>query len=425
MAESSPSSPSPPPPPPPPAAPTEFKCFPRLPTELRLMVWANVPQPTRVIGQLPCHRCMSDERNETMHTCAIARHADWRLRYVVQPRSLAIFPPLHACAESRRAWLPRYFRPPRYINLAEYDRATPIATPYNLRFDMPFISYEADVFAIFNPWTSDDICDEAYRPNGGYTNFSFDPFLGLDRSRIRRAALCEMYGRYVDAIHELDIQTLPALRNLSLIASGPDPDIDHRAAFHWLEMSELDIARTDCRLRDVPTAALNAHPFFNDHRLLIHGVDPPPNHQPLAGQLRELAAWMWHATRWDARHARSVEYLGDGFFTYVNDDDCADEDCPLEEIDGCGPGGHTRQEMLDWQPPWEMDAKVLCEVGWLERLEEAGVFEDTADGNHDRFLTLEALERARPFTPRSPPDGDDEDGPGEYRFVRVLLAQLD
>ncbi|KAK3695682.1 hypothetical protein B0T22DRAFT_373514 [Podospora appendiculata] len=389
--------------PPPPPPPSEFKYFPSLPAELRLMVWNNVPQPTRVIGQLPCRHCLSNERDGTMHDCAIARHADWRLRYIVQPRSLAIFPPLHACAESRRVWLPRYHRPPRYINLAAHDRVTPIATPYNLRFDV-------------------------YRPDGSTSpSHTFDPFLGLDRSRIRRAALGEMYGRYVDAIHELDIQTLPSIRSLSLIASGPDPDIDHRAAFHWLEMSELDLARTECRLRDIPATTLAAHPFFNDHRLLIHGVDPPPNHQPLAGQLRELAAWMWHATRWDARHARAVEYLGDGFFTYVNDDDCADEDCPLEEIDGCGPGGHSRQEMLDWRPPFAMDAKILCEVGWLERLEAVGVFEDQAEGeaNYDAFLTLEALERARPFTPRSSVDGEGDEPEGEYRFVRVLLAEAD
>ncbi|KAK0615309.1 hypothetical protein B0T17DRAFT_498521, partial [Bombardia bombarda] len=105
----------------------EFLPFKRLPPELRIIIWELLPQPTRVIGQVACGQCcfIGLRENECQATkptlpmaiCAKMHHPDWRLRVIVQPRTEAIFPPLHACSESRAVWLPRYYRPPRYIDL--------------------------------------------------------------------------------------------------------------------------------------------------------------------------------------------------------------------------------------------------------------------------------------------------------------------
>lgn len=39
----------------------QFHYFPRLTSELRLIVWKLVPRPTRIIAQAPCMECMATE----------------------------------------------------------------------------------------------------------------------------------------------------------------------------------------------------------------------------------------------------------------------------------------------------------------------------------------------------------------------------
>lgn len=127
---------------------SEFTTFSQLPRDLRFLIWELVPRPTRIIGHLPCSKCSSKDGIER---CAATEYTDWRLQYIVLPRHQAIFPPLHACQESRSVWLPRYYQPLRYLDLYEYDTNNVKIPGYNLRFNVPFISYSTDIITVFNP----------------------------------------------------------------------------------------------------------------------------------------------------------------------------------------------------------------------------------------------------------------------------------
>ncbi|KAL2171075.1 hypothetical protein VTG60DRAFT_3765 [Thermothelomyces hinnuleus] len=198
------------------------------------MVWERVPQPRRIIAQTVCSNChfpilggMSprippglDKRKR----CIKRQHPDWRVRYIVQPRNQAIFPPLHACRESRRFWLRRYFRPPRYLDLSDYgyvpDEYGQQVSSYKLRFDVPFISYEADVFTILGLWRKQLDVDVRY-PRWGVDGFDrfFDPFLGLDRSRIQNVAVRDDSERLLHVVANLDFKSIPACADCSPSAS--------------------------------------------------------------------------------------------------------------------------------------------------------------------------------------------------------------
>ncbi|KAK4247258.1 hypothetical protein C7999DRAFT_14694, partial [Corynascus novoguineensis] len=195
-----------------------------------------VPQPTRIIGQMPCSVCsgiFKDEhaQNVERRLCVDTRHPDWRLRYIVQSPNHAIFPPLHACRESRSVWLPRYFRPPRHISLRDFGYETDEDSPLrscNLRFDVPFISYEADVFTIFHAWAQGDVgIGIPLRTAVDRFTPVFGPFLGLDRSRIQQIGIGEDAEHLVEAVIKLDLNSLPSLCKLFVLCFGPDSRPSH------------------------------------------------------------------------------------------------------------------------------------------------------------------------------------------------------
>ncbi|KAJ5765322.1 hypothetical protein N7520_004881 [Penicillium odoratum] len=263
----------------------EFTKFSNLPTEIRLMIWEHIPQPVRVVGYLPCAECWNSYklqeslRHETRRHCALDRHPEWKLRYVVQPREQAIFPPLHTCRESRAIWLSRYFRPPRYPTLIGGEG-------YALRFDVPFISYEKDIITSWRAWTGEDIADRLV----DNPLLSLDLFLGLDRAKSQHVGLGEIFERFSPAVTALEMPLFPQLRALSLLVAGPDWAAGHR----WLEMPIIFIQQVDCELRNLPELSLLHHPFFGEHLLRNPVSQLGPNIRPLHRYWKVLKALLWH-----------------------------------------------------------------------------------------------------------------------------------
>ena len=70
--------------------------------------------------------------------------------------------------------------------------------------------------------------------------------------------------------------------------------------------------------------------------------------------------------------------------------------CPINDGLPCAP--HTRQDILDWEPSYELTAKYFCERSWLADLEGVGVFDDarTEAGNFAAFFRLRDEEMNRP-----------------------------
>ncbi|GAB1316073.1 2EXR domain-containing protein [Madurella fahalii] len=357
-----------------------FPLFSNLPAELRLMIWERVPQPTRLIGQMPCSVCSGIfkdalTQNAERRLCADTRHPDWRLRYIVQSPNHAIFPPLHACRESRSVWLPRYFRPPRYISLRDsgYEPDEDSRLPsYNLRFDVPFISYEADVFTIFHAWAQADV-DIGTPLRATIDRFDpvFGPFLGLDRSRIQQIGIGEGAERLVDAVIKLDLNSLPSLRKLFVLCFGPDPRPSH--ARLRLQMSVSEVQHLDCDLCHIPDHVIATHRLFNHGRLRHPHFSPRPHLTPLRCFLEILKGWLWHA-----KHTTLQAVQQEDSSAVFDFEDCVLEGdterggsgtCPLRHVPGCGPAGHTHNDMVSWVPPFTINCMILYDKSWLRGLD--------------------------------------------------------
>ena len=379
---------------------TKFTLFSKLPAELRIAIWEHFPQPARVIGHLPCSECWSyypadgEETDQARRKCASVHHPDWRLRYIVQPREQAIFPPLHACQESRRVWLPRYFCPPRYLTLQDYNLDITAIEEDRLRFDVPFISYERDIFTVFDSWTRANFTEEGTHHGPG-----FDPYLGLDRTKIQNVAFCEIGPRFISAVAGLGLQTLLSLKTVSLLAFGPNPHLDHLKAGTWQEMLAVDIQHVNCKVRDIPEQIVVEHPLFceNHYRLGHQYCMLSPEVRPLHRYLAVLKACLWHAQHWDMHEVIDAEedpwwilldyVLGDG------------DECPFANLGGCGVDGHSKYEILHWRSPFYITCKFLCEEAWMKKLDTLSVFDLESPGHYEAFIQFKETPEDRKRLP--------------------------
>ncbi|KAK3309544.1 uncharacterized protein B0T15DRAFT_506314 [Chaetomium strumarium] len=347
---------------------TPFSLFTELPVELRLMIWESVPQPTCLIGQTPCSACSGGNICKPALTqvgrrlCVDTRHPDWRLRYIVLSPEHAIFPPLHACRESRGVWLPRYFRPPRYLSLRDYgyepDECSGLPS-YNIRVDVPFISYETDVFTLFQPWAQADVDIGGLRRTGvDRYGIVFDPFLSLDRSRLQQIAIGEGSELVVEAAIKLDLKSLPSLRKVfvlcfwsgSTAASLPDAATD----------SGVRGSAFDCDLYHIPD-----HDIAELH-ILRYGRFHHPRFgepAPLRSVLEILKALLWHAQHTALRALPQEEFeMMLDFKDYVlhgSTDDSTRTTCPFRHVPDCGPTGHTHNDMVSWVTPFTISCMML------------------------------------------------------------------
>ena len=73
----------------------------------------------------------------------------------------------------------------------------------------------------------------------------------------------------------LELQSLPNLRAVSLIALGPDPHPGNDPGVNktqWFEMFKSDVQHIDCVLRDIPDQIALKHPFFCKYRPMLRFV---------------------------------------------------------------------------------------------------------------------------------------------------------
>ncbi|KAL2156429.1 hypothetical protein VTH82DRAFT_1174 [Thermothelomyces myriococcoides] len=365
---------------------SSFTLFPDLPAEIRLMIWERVPQPRRIIAQTVCFDCFrtgaSLARAAKIRDCITTRHPDWRIRYIVQPRNQAIFPPLHACRESRLVWLGRYFRPPRYLDLRDYGylpsrHGLRLSSGAQVRFDVPFISYEADVFTVLESWTQADmdIGSLAHLPRSVFLrkfDGYFDPFLGLDRSRIRNVAVREGYERLFPLAARLDVKSLTSLRSLSVLSLGPDPRSDRRdGKFH---ISSAQVQQLNCDICDLPDRAVTEHRLFNQDRL--SNPDTPEAHVPVFHFRQALKGCLWHTERVTGRDMAAL-IRHEFYYVFLSEflrglrtwsDNSGSWTCPLHPLPGCGSSGHTYGDIASWEPPFTVGFMLLYDADWAQAM---------------------------------------------------------
>ncbi|KAL6880735.1 hypothetical protein J3F83DRAFT_719630 [Trichoderma novae-zelandiae] len=362
--------------------PAEFAPFPRLPAELRLKIWTSVPRPSRVIGILPPasdwyrHHFRYIGSRASRRVEEQSTHQRHHYRYIVQPKEHAIFPLLHANREARAIWLPHFFQPSHFCHVSGVD----------IRFDTPFISYDTDIFTVFDGWPSNGIPEDGFlNPLLADTDGEpVDGFIALDRNRILNVAVCEIPGDIKAFTSAVDIRTLPSVQTLTILALGPDakwvPESlasagsggDITYSLSVLEMLAVDVQRMNAEIHDLPLELVRKSPFFNDARLR-HAVALSPNIRPLLRYKTFLLSLLWHQLR-EEHAAEAVTASWWDYLEYLFGSGARSKDakCPLM-LRGCGADGHMRREMMKWKPRFEVNYKLLAAVEWRVELERIGI----------------------------------------------------
>ncbi|KAK0652744.1 hypothetical protein B0T16DRAFT_443896 [Cercophora newfieldiana] len=321
-----------------------------LPTELCLMIWERVPQPRRLVG------IISNPSKRPSNT------------FIAQPRHLqAPFPPLHACRESRAVWLRRYSATPQHL--------TGTRGGISLRFEVPFVDYDADIFTLFRPLPHPDV-----PPDSDDDESLFDPFAGLNRARIRNVAVGEEAEMVGFSAVALGIRSLPNLEVLWILSYGPWPGLHHQGGSGAdYEITPEGSLQMECGILDVPERAVAEHRLFGGPERFKHlHFAPRPHVRPLRCFRKMLQAWLWHAEN------STLALTGDvgrqdlfvfedfvlGGETGVGSDPSAR--CPLTGISGCGPSGHTLGEMTAWVLTFKVRHIMLyIKSGWVQE----GIFD--------------------------------------------------
>lgn len=259
-------------------------------------------------------------------------------------------------------WLPRYFQPPRR------DRISGL----KIQFGTPFISYDTDLFTIFDGWSLTGL-------EFGTTTGSdvVDSFIGLERSRIRKIALYENPRHIERMASAMSIATLPNLEVMTILSMGPSIFSHFQAGLIQCEdgsialvrdeMPVVDTQRTSCEIHDLSTDVVQNHPFFNDKRLFHPGLEPLHRFQTI------IKSWLWHEMQAKNlnRTASQITGVWWQWMDYLFGGD-EDEMCPLT-LDGCGDEGHIKREMLEWECPFSMDYKLLCADTWQDELKRCKI----------------------------------------------------
>ncbi|RFU75192.1 hypothetical protein TARUN_7051 [Trichoderma arundinaceum] len=362
--------------------PSEFTLFSRLPTELRIKIWESVPRPCRVIGALPPASDWYRHYFRAIGTRASSGGEDreagfqqrYHYRYIVQPKKHAIFPPLQANREARSVWLPRFFQPSRHSRVADV----------NIRFDTPFISYDTDIFTVFDGWPSRGIPDDTLFNDlpAGHSNEPMDGFIALDRGQIRNIALCEISWNIKPFTNAIAIRELPNLKTLTIMALGPDASCEPKSlasqgsggdiaySLDVLEMLAVDIQRTTCEIHELPLELVHKSPFLNDARLR-NPIILSPDIRPIFRYKTFMLSLLWH----ELRQNNAAEAISQSWWAYTDylfKHKPEDDKCPLR-LGGCGEHGHTKQEMAEWKPKFDINYKLLCPIEWQDELKHIGI----------------------------------------------------
>ncbi|KAL7916376.1 hypothetical protein GGI35DRAFT_36822 [Trichoderma velutinum] len=358
---------------------TEFTCFPKLPTELRMEIWKRVPQPERIVGWIPCGKCRdicrrkSRSREEqdgkplARQRCMQTNHPNWLVKYVVHPRKDAIFAPLHVCREARELWRTQYYTPPRQIIVNELGIDIPV------QFNVPFISYEHDIFTMFGAWSSTTIFDMESPMEA-----PIEPFIGLDRARIEHGGYSEILDLFFPASTLFEVNELPALRRLSLVTMGPQPQEDEDQEDGVLMQMHACVAENyDCQIIDLTS------PEIGENSIILNECRPrrKPIHwytkeRQFDGYYNYWKAWLWHVVEAQAHFLIKSNTVS--WWTIVNfalaenpawNSSPSPEDCPLYPDQCSGPTGHRKCVIDNWKPKFDLSCKYLCEERWVKVLQ--------------------------------------------------------
>jgi hypothetical protein len=234
---------------------------------------------------------------------------------------------------------------------------------------MPFVNYSTDTFVVFKAWKHSDIIDCEPEPMFR----TWKAFLGLDYQLIQHVGLrtWDLIQEFAAGMYEIWPPALSSLRSVSLITLGPDPWLEGRSRPGWVQMGPRVPQRDfDFELRDISPTQLERHPLFKDRIISKYGTTGPLE-APVRDLVLLVKAWLWHIAH------REMEDLWHEMISAEPDYMTADPGWQICPIDECAPQGpHTRHEIFDWEPPYELTAKYFCERSWLADLESVGVFDD-------------------------------------------------
>lgn len=365
---------------------TEFHLFSQLPSELRFMIWERVPFPERVVtlsspSSLYSTLNSADQIDirtaATQATSFTARHG-CHFRYIVQPREHTLFAPMYANRESRRVWSQKLWQPNRRQEYATADRVR-----CTVKFDTPYINYDTDIFTMLFLW--DSVTRGDRNPSMETAQDPLDPFLGLNRDRIKNVGIGELGWDLEQACLALCIEKLPKLQTLSIVSLGPSAvsssiiqaGQDHRLGpFPISEMALGEVPSLDCELRNVNADGLKNHGLFNgDGRLhALHGRSF--SNLSILRFRTHLKAWLFHAEKvaYNRREAQEAHAVWWAFSDYLEDESKDDFGCPLP-FPCCGKDGHSREEVKEWRKDVEVRHKFLCATRWRREMDDLHIFE--------------------------------------------------
>ena len=356
------------------------------------MIWEAVPRPQRIVAAVPPRRTWyinnlgRNNCEQLLGKWDGKTKPPWALRYVVQPREATIFGPLHANQESRRVWASRYTRLEDRETEAAYGDRRGI-----VRFNVPFIDYETDIFTAVDVW----IPYLYFRLQGELSalrNYSqghsySDSFPGLDRGKIKHIGVCEQPLQEHLMVLAINIDRLPKLETMTFVSIGPDTRIyeteepqgdawrkaevmkNYKYKFPPQQMPGVDIQCVDCELFDLEQSVVDEHAFFNVLRLQHPGFFESEPHK-LKYYPVIFKAWLWHMNivdtgasfEMDSEHSVNTwRHL----LPYLLDQPGARPGCPLP-VTYCMVGTHTREDVTSWEPHFEIKHKLLCPKTWVE-----------------------------------------------------------
>jgi hypothetical protein len=180
-------------------------------------------------------------------------------------------------------------------------------------------------------------------------------------------------------------QSLPDLRRVSILVSGPDPGMDGSAASGWQEMPTVNMQHVNCDVLDVSDKLIVEHPLFYKSRLRHLTYEPEPQIRQLVNYLTLFKAWLWHGSHWDIHdpHVITEVPLWDFFgYLFMENTDA----CPLGHLPGWCPGHHTKDEMLNLSSLFTVDFKFLVEKRCRAELNSSSALELDPAGNYERFI---------------------------------------
>ncbi|KAK2608963.1 hypothetical protein QQS21_002539 [Conoideocrella luteorostrata] len=227
---------------------------------------------------------------------------------------------------------------------------------------MPFISYETDILTLFDDWAHNGVLNTIdHRPQTGQSEL--DPFVGLHKDKIRHAGFCESAEEFWSGLLGLDIRTLPNLLSLSLIRIGPHPpERNNLCPYDAVAMSSVESQHLHCVIQDVIQPLKDSYGAFIFHwRPRDQLFEPRSELPPFTLFERFWTAFLWHLLQRDAKRGFNRNYSS--WWTFMeyagcNCEDAADSVCVLNNLEGCGAGGHSHEDRFAWKAKFRMGVQT-------------------------------------------------------------------